>query len=87
MFTYFKMKRNEWKIKNAIYSSIVAVIENQKEITSVVKKLFEAFKGSSVEELRTEFVGKLAEIIHEENKNKNKDKGNKDKNEGDKESE
>lgn len=65
------MKKSEWKIKKAIYSSIVTVIENQKEITSLAKKLFEAFKDSSVEELRAEFIGKLAEIIHEENKVKN----------------
>lgn len=68
---YIAMKKNEWKIKNYIYSSIVTVIENQKEITSLARKLFEAFKDSSVEELRAEFVGKLAEIIHEENKVKN----------------
>lgn len=71
VITYFEMKKNEWKIKKAIYSSIVTVIENQKEITSLAKKLFEAFKDSSVEELRAEFIGKLAEIIHEENKVKN----------------
>lgn len=65
VITYFKMKKSEWKIKKAIYSSIVTVIENQKEITSLAKKLFEAFKDSSVDDLRAEFIGKLAEIIHE----------------------
>lgn len=71
VITYLKMKKNEYKIKNAIYSSIITVIENQKEISSLAKKLFEAFKDSSVDDLRAEFIGKLAEIIHDENKVKN----------------
>ena len=66
VITYFKMKKNEWKIKNAIYSSIVTVIKNQKEITDLAKKLFEAFKDSSVEEIKKEFITKLAKIIHEQ---------------------
>lgn len=71
MFTYFKMKRNQWKIRNAIYSNILAVMNNQKEIAGLVKKLLEAFKDSSVEEIREKFVSRLAQIIHEENKSGN----------------
>lgn len=70
VITYLKMKKNEYKIKNAIYSSIITIVENQKGITSLAKKLFEAFKDSSVDDLRAEFIGKLAEIIHENSQKK-----------------
>lgn len=68
MFTYFKMKRKQWKIKNALYSGILNFMENKSEIIKTVKKLFDSVKDMSVEEIRDEFIGKLAEIIHEENK-------------------
>ena len=40
MFKYFKMKRNEWKIKAAIYGIIASIMDNQQEIIEAVKKLF-----------------------------------------------
>ncbi len=73
MFTYFKMKKNEWKIRNAIYNCILAFMENKKDIVNTAKKLFDSVKDMSAEDLRDEFIGKLAEIVHEENKNKKKE--------------
>ena len=66
MFTYFKMKKNEWKIRNTIYNSILSVMESKKDIVNTAKKLFDSVKDMSAEDLRDEFIGKLAEIIHEE---------------------
>lgn len=65
MFTYFKMKKNEWKIRNAIYNSILSFMENKKDIVNTAKKLFDSVKDMSAEEIREEFISKLAEIVHE----------------------
>ncbi len=68
MFTYFKMKKNEWKIRNAVYNSILAFMENKKDIVNTARKLFDSVKDMSAEDIRDEFIGKLAEIVHEENR-------------------
>ena len=70
MITYFKMKQKEWKIKNAIYNSILDFMENKKDIVNTAKKLFDSVKDTPAEDIRGEFIGKLAEIGHEENKKK-----------------
>lgn len=64
------MKKNEWKIKATIYSVIATSIDNQKEFLSMIQKLYIALKNVPMEELQKEFVTKLAEIIHNENKDK-----------------
>lgn len=78
MFTYFKMKKNEWKIKNAIYNSILGFMKNKQDIVNIAKKLFDYVKDMSGEEIRDEFISKLAEIVHEESKRQrdNKDAEN-----------
>lgn len=68
MFQYFKMKKNERKVKAAFYGMIVSVVDNQKELIEFVQKLFISLKDVSAEDMQKEFIGKLAEIIHEENK-------------------
>ena len=70
MFTYFKMKKNEWTIRNAMYNCILDFMENKKDIVNAAKKLFDSVKDMSAEDIRDEFIGKLAEIVHEENKKK-----------------
>lgn len=70
MITYFRMKRNEWKVKAMFYGTIASIMDNQDEIMDVlnlVKKLYEELKDVPAEDLQKEFVGKLAEIIHKEN--------------------
>ena len=71
MFTYFKMKKNEWTVKKMFYGAIVQLMDNQDEIKgmiNLVKKLYEELKDIPAEDLQKEFVGKLAEIIHNEEK-------------------
>ena len=73
MFTYFKMKKNEWTVKKMFYGAIVQLMDNQDEIKdmiNLVKKLYEELKDVPAEDLQKEFIGKLAEIIHEENPKK-----------------
>ena len=70
MITYFKMKRNEWKVKAMFYGTIAQIMDNQNEIMDVlnlVKKLYEELKDVPAEDLQKEFISALAEIIHSEN--------------------
>ena len=73
MFTYFKMKKNEWTVKKMFYGAIVQLMDNQNEIKdmiNLVKKLYEELKDIPAEDLQKEFIEKLAEIIHNENPKK-----------------
>ena len=73
MFTYFKMKKNEWTVKKMFYGAIVQLMDNQDEIKgmiNLVKKLYEELKDIPAEDLQKEFIGKLAEIIHNESPKK-----------------
>ena len=75
MFTYFKMKKNEWTVKKMFYGAIVQLMDNQDEIKdmiNLVKKLYEELKDVPTEDLQKEFVSALAEIIHNEQSADNK---------------
>ena len=75
MITYFRMKRNEWKVKAILYGTIAQIIDNQDEIKdmiNLVKKLYEELKDVPIEDLQKEFVSKLVEIIHNEQSVDNK---------------
>lgn len=65
---YFRMKKNKWKIKSIIYSTVATLIDNQKEVLELLQKMYIVLKDVPAEELQKEFVTKLAEIIHDENK-------------------
>ena len=75
MFTYFKMKKNEWTVKKMFYGGIIQLMDNQDEIKDMldlVKRLYEELKNVHTEDLQKEFVSKLAEIIHNEQSEYNK---------------
>lgn len=66
MITYFKMKKNEWRVKCQLYGFIAALMDNQKDIAALMQRLFAALKDVPAEELRNEFISNLASVIHEE---------------------
>lgn len=68
MFTYLKKKKNEWKVKTFLYGAVAAVLDNQKDMLALLQKMYIALKDVPADELQKEFVTKLAEIIHNENK-------------------
>ena len=75
MITYFRMKRNEWKVKAMFYGIIAQIMDDQDEIKdmiNLVKKLYEELKDVPIEDLQKEFISKLAEIIHNEQSVDNK---------------
>ena len=70
---YITYKKNEWKVKAMLYGTIIQIMDNQDEIKdmiNLVKKLYEELKDVPTEDLQKEFIGKLAEIIHNENPKK-----------------
>lgn len=69
MITYFKMKKNEWKVKNAIYGMIASAMNNRKEIIEFVQKLYVSLKDVPAEDLQKELISKIAELVHDNNKN------------------
>lgn len=64
---YIRTKKAEWKIKATVYGTIAAIIDNQKELLSMIQKLYMALKDIPTEELEKEFISKLAEIVHKGN--------------------
>ena len=70
MFEYFRMKRNEWKVKNMFYGMILGFVDNQKDFIDFVQRLYIAVKDLPVNELRKELISKMAELVHEDNKSK-----------------
>ena len=75
MFKYITYKKNEWKVKAMLYGTIAQIMDNQDEIKdmiNLVKKLYEELKDVPAEDLQKEFIGKLAEIIHNEQSEYNK---------------
>ena len=68
---YITYKFNEWKVKAMFYGTIAQIMDNQDEIKNMldlVKRLYEELKDVPTEDLQKEFVSKLAEIIHNEEK-------------------
>lgn len=70
MINFIRMKRNEWKVKAMFYAAIAALFDNQKEILEMLQKVYVSLKDVPAEELQKELIAKLAEIIHNENKDK-----------------
>ncbi len=68
MFTYLKMKKNEWKVKTFLYGAVAALLDNQKDVLEWIQKLYIALKDVPSDELQKEFVTRLTEAIHEEKK-------------------
>lgn len=71
MITYFKMKQNEWKVKAKFYGMIVQLMDNQKDIITIIRNLYLKLKDVPAEDLKTEFILALAKTIHESKPNNN----------------
>lgn len=68
---YFRMKKNEWKVKAMLYSAILTVTEEHRSAIELLQRLYASLKDIPESELKKEFTEKLAEIIHTENQKKN----------------
>lgn len=66
MITYLRMKRNEWKVKTLFFGLIVSVMNDQKDILELVQKLYTSLKDVPADQLRSELMGKIAELVHQQ---------------------
>ena len=66
MITYFKTKKNEWKVKSLFYGTIASFIGDKSGRLQTILNLIDSVKGLTGDELRTEFISGLAGIIHDE---------------------
>lgn len=69
MMKYFKMKKMELELKYALYSSVLAVKKEQENRIALMQKLYEALKDVPADELRDEFVSRIAKLVHESTQN------------------
>lgn len=63
---WLEMKKKEILVKSKLYGMILAFADEQEDLVKLVKDLYMELKDVPMNELRKEFVGKLAEIIHNE---------------------
>jgi len=66
MIKYFKMKKEEIKLKLTVYTYLNAAIVNSHDIITIVTTLFDELKGSSADEIKDLFINSLVKIIHEQ---------------------
>ncbi len=71
MLTYFRMKKNEWKVKAFLYGITAHVLDEQKDILKLMQETYTALKDVPADELQKELAAKLAETIHRENAREN----------------
>ena len=65
MREYFRMKKNEWKVKAQVYSAIAVLMDNQKDIADFIKKFYESLKDVPADEFKEMFVTKIVELAKE----------------------
>ena len=63
---YFRMKKEEIKLKLTVYTYLNAAIANSHDIITIATTLFDELKGSSADEIKDLFFDSLAKIIHDE---------------------
>ena len=71
MFTYFKMKKKEYELKLALYSSIQNFVESKSDIIETITKIYLACKDTPVDELQNKLIGEIAKLIHEDSDKEN----------------
>lgn len=64
MLTWIKKKHYENVVMLAFYKAIVNLLNEQKDIISLLTRLYSAFKDTPPEDLKSEFITELARIIH-----------------------
>ena len=60
------MKRKEILVKSRLYTMILVIADEKKDLVKLIKDLYESLKDVPVNELQKEFMYGLAEIIHSE---------------------
>ena len=64
MKNYINMKRNQWKVKAALYGYMAAILDNRKDIVALAQNFYTAFKDVPAEELKDTLMDKIAQLAH-----------------------
>lgn len=65
MITWIKKKHYENKVMLVFYKTIASLLNEQKDIFTLLSSLYVSLKDTPVEDLKSEFITELAKIIHE----------------------
>ena len=65
MITWIKKIHYENKVMLVFYKTIVSLLNEQKDIFTLLSSLYVSLKDTPVEDLKCEFITELAKIIHE----------------------
>jgi len=65
MITWIKKKHYENKVMLVFYKTIANLLNEQKDIFTLLSSLYVSLKDTPVEDLKSEFITELAKIIHE----------------------
>ena len=65
MITWIKKIHYENKVMLVFYKTIVSLLNEQKDIFTLLSSLYVSLKDTPVEDLKSEFTTELAKIIHE----------------------
>ena len=66
LINWYRAKKAEFKVKAMFWGILAGVVDNHKSIIDMIGGLYNELNGVSPEELRSEFISKMAEIIHAE---------------------
>lgn len=64
MLTWIKKKHYENKVMLAFYKTIHTLITEQKDLVTLLARLYSTLKDTPTEDLKSEFITELAQIIH-----------------------
>ena len=73
LINWYRAKKAELKVKAMFWGMLAGIIDNQKPIIDMIGGLYNELKCVSPEELRSEIISKMAEIIHNERENERAD--------------
>ena len=68
LINWYRAKKAEFKVKAMFYGTIAGIIDNRKPIIEMAQTLFTEIKDVPAEQLKDELIGKIAELVHEDNK-------------------
>lgn len=69
LINWYRAKKAELKVKAMFWGTIAGIIDNQKSIITMIQTLFNELKNVPAEDLQSELVSKIAELVHKDNKN------------------
>ena len=70
---WFMMKKKEIEVKLAFYTVFSQLCENYSSYFTIIEDLFNQLKDVPTDQIRDQFLEKLAEIVHNETNNRNVD--------------